>query len=264
MRENRKTRPVSMTPPKAVNDPDFRYTESYNIYWDKIKNLTPEMQGTAYGDHDTEAHRGKWREQFALLKKEDTQKEVKDRLPLHVEVGCNAGHVSLEWAKQNPHQLFIGIDWKFKMIFKFAEKIQKNALRNMIAFRANAERLPQMFAEGEIDFLHMFFPDPWPKAAQMKNRTASAKWLRTIAPLIHHDGLFHLKTDHAGYFEFILEEVAKVTDIFETVEMTKDLHAGNPNARLLQIPEVTLFERLFIKDGLPIHSIKLRPIQKAI
>jgi len=41
--------------------------------------------------------------------------------------------------------------------------------------------------------------------------------------------------------------------------MTRDLHAGNPDAKKLTTPEVTLFEPLFIKDGLPIHSIRLRP-----
>jgi len=250
MRENRKSRPVSTIIPKAVHHPEFRYSESHNPYWAKVKHPPEGMQGLVYGDHDTEAHRGKWREQFKL--------QTQARLPLHVEIGCNAGHVSLEWAKRNPNQLYLGIDWKFKMIFKFAEKIEKNELKNLIALRANAERLPFMFAEEEIDFLHMFFPDPWPKKAQMKNRTADADWLRTVSPLLHRDGIFHLKTDHAGYFEFILDELTKVSDLFETVEMTKDLHASNPEAHLLKIPEVTLFERLFIKDGLPIHSIKLR------
>jgi tRNA (guanine-N7-)-methyltransferase len=238
---------------RAVTSPEFQYSASYNPYWEKIKNPIPGMEGLAYGDHDTEAHRGKWREQFKATK------DLPNRPRLHVEIGCNAGHVSLEWAKQNPNELFIGIDYKFKVIYWFAEKIFKNELKNAIAFRANAERLTFMFAEKEIDQLHMFFPDPWPKKAQMKNRTASAEWLRTIAPLLSADGIFHLKTDHAGYFEFILEELTKVTDIFEVIETTKDLHAGNPNAHLLKIPQVTLFERLFIKDGLPIHSVKLKP-----
>lgn len=268
MTESRKSPSVPITPSTTVESvppgsnqysltsPDFRYSSSYNIYWEKIKNAPPEMQGIAYGDHDTEKHRGQWREQFRLAAETS---DVKQRL-LHVEIGCNAGHVTLEWAKRNPDELYIGIDWKFKIIYWFAEKIVKNKLKNCLTFRANAERLPFMFAAGEINFLHMFFPDPWPKKAQMKNRTANSTWLRSIAPLLSHDGIFHLKTDHAEYFEFILEELQAVTDIFEIIEMTKDLHAGDPNAKNLTIPEVTLFERLFIKDGLPIHSVKLRRV----
>ena len=215
------------------------------------------MQGLAYNDHATETHRGQWRGHFLI----SPTLESSSKIPLHVEIGCNAGHVVLEWAKQNPKQLYIGIDWKFKQIYRLAEKAQKNQLKNLMAFRANADRLNFMFGPGEIDFLHMFFPDPWQKSAQKKNRTANTTWLRSIAPLISSTGYFHLKTDHAEYFEFILENLAELKDVFEVIEMTKDLHANHPNPTSLKIPEVTLFERLFIKDGLPIHSVKVRPIR---
>jgi tRNA (guanine-N7-)-methyltransferase len=239
---------------RSVSSPEFRYAPSKNIYWEKLKNLPAELSGLAYTDHDTEAHRGNWRNHFPV----SGSKASVSGIPLHVEIGCNAGHVCLEWARQNPNALYIGIDWKFKQIYRLAEKSQKFEVRNLLAFRANADRLPFMFTEGEIDFLHMFFPDPWPKKAQKKNRTADREWLLSVAPLLSKTGVFHLKTDHAEYFEFILENLHSLSDTFEIIEMTRDLHQGNPNAKLLTIPAVTLFERLFIKDGLPIHSVKVR------
>ena len=250
---------------RSVISPDFKYAVSNNIYWSKLHCLKPEMEGLAYADHQTEAFRGIWRSKFkASFAPEMAANEKDSSRTLHVEIGCNAGHVVLEWAKQNPDQLYVGIDWKFKQVYRLAEKIQKNDLKNLLAFRANADRLPFMFSEGEIDFLYMFFPDPWPKKAQMKNRTANAAWLKSIAPLLNTKtsgkGVFHLKTDHAEFFEFILAELKSLTDTYEILEMTKNLHEANPQAKLLKIPEVTLFERLFIKDGLPIHSVKIRPI----
>jgi tRNA (guanine-N7-)-methyltransferase len=239
---------------RSVSSPEFRYAPSKNIYWEKLKNLPEDLRGLAFTDHDTETHRGSWRKAFRSTQ----QKEMGSETPLHVEIGCNAGHVCLEWAKQNPNALYIGIDWKFKQIYRLAEKSKKFQVGNLLAFRANADRLPFMFEQGEIDYLHMFFPDPWPKKAQKKNRTADREWLLSIAPLISEKGYFHLKTDHAEYFEFILENLNSLSDTYEILEMTRDLHAGNPNAKLLTIPAVTLFERLFIKDGLPIHSVKVR------
>jgi len=239
---------------RSVSSPEFRYAPSKNIYWEKLKKLPEDLKGLAYTDHDTESRNGEWRNHFPAT----LGKALPARIPLHVEVGCNAGHVCLEWARQNPNALYIGIDWKFKQIYRLAEKSSKFQVRNLLAFRANADRLPFMFAQGEIDFLHMFFPDPWPKKAQKKNRTADRDWLLSIAPLLSDQGVFHLKTDHAEYFEFILENLNSLSDTFEILEMTRDLHAGNPNAKALTIPTVTLFERLFIKDGLPIHSVKVR------
>src|SRR3712207_3062827 len=92
--------------------PDFHYPESRNPYWAKLKAV----EGGVYSDNRTEAYRGHWREKFP-----DTARAGGDRL-LHLELGCNAGHVSLEWAARNPKDAFIGIDWKFKMIFKGLEK----------------------------------------------------------------------------------------------------------------------------------------------
>jgi tRNA (guanine-N7-)-methyltransferase len=247
---------------RSVISPEFKYAVSNNIYWSKLHQLPPEMEGLAYPDHQTEAFRGSWRSQFKTANADANSKQI-EREKLHVEIGCNAGHVVLEWAKQNANALYVGIDWKFKQVYRLAEKIQKNDLKNILAFRANAERLPFMFAAGEIDFLHMFFPDPWPKKAQMKNRTANAAWLKSVAPLLSTGGIFHLKTDHAEYFEFILSELETLKDTYEVLELTKNLHAGNPLARQLTIPTVTLFERLFIKDGLPIHSVKIRPLHSA-
>ena len=250
------TRP-STGRPIGVSEPEFKYAPSKNIYWEKLHHLPAGMEGLAFSDQDTELHPGNWSKHFHHFDATPPLPHV----PLHVEIGCNAGHVVLEWAKQNPNQLYIGLDWKFKQVYRLAEKIQKNHLKNLLGFRANADRLPFMFAPGEIDFLHMFFPDPWPKKAQKKNRTANTTWLRSIAPLLSANGIFHLKTDHAEYFEFILENLAALADTFEITEMTRDLHAGNSNAHLLKIPEVTLFERLFIKDGLPIHSVKVKRVK---
>ena len=245
---------------RSITSPDFKYAPSKNIYWEKLKHLAPALQGLALTDHDTETHRGSWHRHFLATK--ELPASASGAFPLHVEIGCNTGHVVLEWAKLNPSQLYIGIDYKFKVIHRLAEKAAKFSVKNLLAFRANADRLPYMFGEGEIDFLYMFFPDPWEKKSQRKNRTADAEFLRSIAPLLRRGipgrGVFHLKTDHSDYFDFILQNLKQLTEVYETLEVTRNLHAGHPNPRTLQIPHVTLFERLFIKEGLPIHSVKIR------
>jgi tRNA (guanine-N7-)-methyltransferase len=156
-----------------------------------------------------------------------------------------------------PEAVFIGIDWKFKAIFRGAEKAQKRGLKNVLFFRAHGERLPYMFQAGEIDRLYLFFPDPWPKKAHWKNRFITAETLRDLSKAVKHGGIFHIKTDHPDYFEWMLRAVAEVPDLWEVLELSRDLHKNHPEPHKLQIPEVTLFERLFIKDQIPIQSLKL-------
>jgi tRNA (guanine-N7-)-methyltransferase len=230
-----------------VSHPDFRYSESKNPYWTKLKTF----QGRVFSDNETETHRGHWRDLFPKTPRE-----------LHVEVGCNAGHVTLEWAAENAENGYIGIDWKFKPIFWGMEKAARRKIDNLLLFRAHAERLPFMFGPQEIDRLYLFFPDPWPRKKQWKNRSLNSQALIRIAPLMKKGGIFHIKTDHAGYFEWMLEhlEIAlkEAGPIWEVVEKSHDLHADHPDPKSLKIPAVTLFEKLFIKDGIKINSLKLR------
>lgn len=245
------TQEVSARSRLPIQHPDYRYPGSKNPYAGKSRVF----EGTLFLDNDTETHRGSWRRQFpaAVHDSEAGQRE------LHVELGCNGGHVTLEWAARNPSARYIGVDWKFKQIYLGMEKAAKRGIRNLMFFRANLERLNYMFGEGEVDRLYLYFPDPWPKKSQWKNRSVNANSLRAWASIVKPGtGIFHIKTDHAGYFDWMLEALQPNLHVWEVVEQTRDLHAGNPEAAKLKIPDVTLFEGLFIKDGLPIHSLKLR------
>jgi tRNA (guanine-N7-)-methyltransferase len=236
-----------------IQHPEYQYPASKNPYWNQLN----EIKGRVFSDNETEIHRGQWRSQFS------DQIQNPNR-PLHVEIGCNGGHVISEWAKAHPENAYIGIDWKFKQIYKGAEKAAKAKAKNLIFFRAHAERLNYMFGPEEIDYLYLFFPDPWPKKAHWKNRTITAESLKSIAEVMKPTGVFHIKTDHPGYFEWMLNAVDRCKDHWTILEMTRDLHQNHPAPETLRIPEVTLFERLFIRDGIKIQSVKLqkRPLLK--
>jgi tRNA (guanine-N7-)-methyltransferase len=247
-----------------LSHPDYRYSVSRNPYQAKVRGL----EGRVFSDNDSETHRGQWRGQFAdaarasdatkLAAQATNPAPAHERRPLHVEIGCNAGHVVVEWAARDPKTAFIGLDWKFKPIHRAAEKGIKRRIENLMFLRAHADRIQFMFGPGEIDFLALYFPDPWAKKSQLKNRWLTADRLRQVAELVRPGGVFHIKTDHLGYFEWMEEAIRQTADLWEPFEHTRDLHAGHPAPHTLKQPEVTLFESLFIKDGIKINSVKLR------
>ena len=232
-----------------IQHPEYRYPEARNPYSQKLSDF----KGYVYSENETELHCGQWRNQF--LNSNQNQKTE-----LCVEIGCNTGHVTRAWAEQNPDKLFIGIDWKFKIIHKGAEKAKKLGLKNLIFLRANVERIQYMFAENEIDRLCLYFPDPWPKKSQWKNRFLKASTLQDCARILKVGGIFHIKTDHAGYFEWMESAVQETKNLWQIEHRTTDLHASHPSPDKLEIPDVTLFEKLFIKDKIPIKSLTLRKI----
>lgn len=111
-----------------VDHPEFRYPPSKNPYQDKLKALREQGITSALTCDETETLQGKWRHYLGLPEEAE----------LHVEIGCNGGHVILEWAKQQPQKAFVGVDWKFKQIFRAHEKAQKKNLRNITFLRAHA------------------------------------------------------------------------------------------------------------------------------
>lgn len=163
----------------------------------------------------------------------------------------------LQWAARDPKSMYVGVDWKLKQVYRGAEKAEKHRIQNAFFARAFAERIHFMFGPAEVDHLYLFFPDPWPKKSQLKNRIFQPAWLARCAEIVRSGGTFWIKTDHAGYAEHMREVIETGTDAWTLTEESHDLHAGNPRAHELKIPEVTLFERLFIKDGIPIHSYRL-------
>lgn len=236
-----------------LQHPDYRYPESRNLYSGRLR----ELAGIIYSDNQTEIHQGHWREHFPDTASAAPRANENSRRALHVEIGCNGGHVVLKWATRDPAGAYIGIDWKFKQIFRGAEKAAKQGLKNIVFFRAHADRIGYMFEENEVDHLYLYFPDPWPRKSQWKNRFVTARNLKALARVTRPGGTFRIKTDHAGYFDWMEREVSLVGELWNVTARSTDIHEGNPNARLLDIPEVTLFEKIFIREGIRIHGLDL-------
>lgn len=214
-----------------------------NPYSEKLKNLA----GIVYCDRDTELHAGNWRFVFRKSSPE-----------LHVEIGCNAGHVLLGWAQRNPHRSYIGIDWKFKPIFRGAKKAMQLQLDNVFFFRAHAERIPFMFGKSEIDCIYLFFPDPWPKKSQQKHRFLTTDRLLDLASVVKPNGLIHIKTDHQDYFDWIKKAALETGNLWTIEHQTEDLYENDPHPEFLEIPDVTLFEKIYIHSKIPIRNLILR------
>ncbi|MEK6704359.1 MAG: tRNA (guanosine(46)-N7)-methyltransferase TrmB [Bdellovibrionota bacterium] len=245
-----------------LTDTGYRYPISRNTYFPKLLELARQPIGfnkasQVYLDNGAELMRGHWREIFS--DQHTPGPSAHDR-ELHVEIGCNAGHVIVELAKRNPDKLYIGIECKHKAVYRCAQKAAKSGLRNIAFIRGNAFRIKHIFAEAEVDSLSIFFPDPWPRRSQRMNRLISARWLDQVGELLKPSGMLHIKTDHADYFDWIEKEFKKSyleNRAWVNAERSTDLYANHPSPQSLDIPDVTLFEKLFIAEGKPIFNLNV-------
>ena len=71
-----------------------------------------------------------------------------------------------------------------------------------------------MFADGSLDGIRVYFPDPWPKARHNKRRIIQSGPLNLFAKKLKPGGVLHVATDHADYAEWI-NELVEVEPLLE-------------------------------------------------
>jgi len=128
---------------------------------------------------------------------------------LVLEIGCGHGHFLTEYAEANPEKFFLGIDLKAKRIRKGESKSHKRQLENLLFMKAEGFECLQSLPDGLLlEQVFILFPDPWPKKRHFKNRLMQAPFLSALAPLMAPEGLLCFRTDHAGYFEWTMQQIA--------------------------------------------------------
>ena len=231
---------------KTIDDnfcyrPDFKYTHD-NPYHDKLEVF----DSFVLRDEAAETNVGKWKAMFANEK------------PIEVEIGTGYGEFMMEYCQKNPDVNFIGLDHRFKRSFSVAKKLDKLEHKNFRYLRARGERLEFMFDESEVQSVFYFFPDPWPKTRHHKKRLFQKPFLNACHKVLKPGGTLFVKTDHDGYFEWMLEQL-KGDDRFEVLLQSRDLRKEYPEHFLSQFS--TKFEKIFLSQGTLIKSIVLKNLK---
>jgi tRNA (guanine-N7-)-methyltransferase len=112
---------------------------------------------------------------------------------------------------------------------------------NLRFIHANARHLSEIFAEGELDAIHINFPDPWRnKTGWFKRRLTHRAFLETYKTLLAPNGKIHFKTDDEHLYKFSLTEFSATDFILGDYEPQN-------------IP--TNYENRFITLGKQIHRL---------
>jgi tRNA (guanine-N7-)-methyltransferase len=221
---------------------DFKYTHD-NPYHDKLGSF----DHFVLRDEEAESNVAKWNEHI-----------FQNQKPVEIEIGTGYGEFMLEYCQKNPEVNFIGLDHRFKRSFALAKKLDKIEIKNFRYLRARGERLEFMFAESEVQSVFYFFPDPWPKTRHNKKRLFQKPFLNACHKVLKPGGTLFIKTDHDGYFEWMLDHL-KDEKRFEIVMQSRDLRKEYPEHFLAQF--TTKFEKIFLAQGTLIKSIELRNIK---
>jgi tRNA (guanine-N7-)-methyltransferase len=109
--------------------------------------------------------------------------------------------------------------------------------------------LHELVPRESISVLHIYFPDPWPKARHHKRRLVQEKFVPVIRRVLTPRGRVQIVTDHKGYWEENIEPVIRAASGFEVVDYNRPGSAGEGEF------VGTNFERKYAREGRPFYAI---------
>jgi tRNA (guanine-N7-)-methyltransferase len=122
-----------------------------------------------------------------------------------LEMGFGDGTSLLEMAQASPDTQFIGIEVYRSGVGNLLNKITRAEVRNLRVIMADAEEvIEQYFADGSLDTIQIFFPDPWHKKRHHKRRLLDADFVDILVCKLKLGGVLHAATDWADYADQIL------------------------------------------------------------
>jgi len=126
--------------------------------------------------------------------------------PKILEIGFGMGETTAAIAISNPEKDYLAIEVHTPGVGCLLNQIQTLELTNLRIIQHDAvEVLQYMLASDCLDGIHIFFPDPWPKAKHQKRRLIQATLVNRLCSHLKLGGYIHAATDWEDYAVQILE-----------------------------------------------------------
>ena len=126
--------------------------------------------------------------------------------PLQLEIGCGMGDAVIAMAAARPECDFLAVDVHTPGLGNVLRLAERAGLTNVRAAAGDAlDLLRSQIPSDALDAVHIYFPDPWPKARHHKRRIVRPDVIALVADRLRTGGPLYCATDWAEYAEEMLE-----------------------------------------------------------
>ncbi len=161
--------------------------------------------------------------------------------PKVLEIGFGMGDSTAAIAAANPDIDYLGIEVHGPGVGNLLRLIGASDLKNVRLIQHDAvEVLNNMIADGSLEGVHIFFPDPWHKKRHHKRRLIQGPFVNMLCSKLKAGAYLHVATDWQEYAEWVLE----VLNAEPLLQNTAADYAPRPDYRPL-----TKFEKRGINLG---------------
>ncbi|MBW7901309.1 MAG: tRNA (guanosine(46)-N7)-methyltransferase TrmB [Rhodocyclaceae bacterium] len=170
--------------------------------------------------------------------------------PKFLEIGCGMGETTAAIAAAHPENDYLGLEVHAPGVGSLCKLIAEGSLTNLRVCRHDAvEVLRDMIGDGTLAGVHVFFPDPWPKARHHKRRLIQPPLVAALAAKLQPGGYLHCATDWENY----AEQMLAVLSAEPALANTADGYAPRPEHRPL-----TKFEQRGLRLGHGVWDLVFR------
>lgn len=164
--------------------------------------------------------------------------------PIFLEIGFGMGETTAAIAKAHPENDYLAIEVHTPGVGSLLKQIEEFGLKNIRIIQQDVvEALLHLLSPECLDGVHIFFPDPWPKARHHKRRLIQREFITLLCRHLKQGGYIHAATDWQDYAEQILEVLSGEPLLANVVTD----YASRPEYR-----PVTKFEQRGLRLG---HSV---------
>lgn len=188
------------------------------------------------------------REEDAIKKIGNWEKEFANSNPIEVEIGMGKGKFIYEKAKLNPGINYIGIEKYDSIVAKAIEKMGPG-LNNLKIVRMDALNINKVFSN-EVSMIYLNFSDPWPKSRHSNRRLTSKMFLEKYDSIFRGTKTICQKTDNRNLFEYSIVSLSENGYVIK--EISLDLHSDLKEEDIVS----TEYEVKFTSKGNKIYYLK--------
>lgn len=173
--------------------------------------------------------------------------------PKIFEIGCGMGETSYAISAANPQNDYLGLEVHTPGVGSLCKLVAEGGISNQRICQHDAvEVLRDMIGPETLSGVHIFFPDPWPKARHHKRRLIQPPLVATLVSKLKPGGYIHCATDWENYAEQMLEVLSAEPGLQNTAD-TAEGYAPRPDYRPL-----TKFEQRGLRLGHGVWDLVFR------
>ncbi len=164
--------------------------------------------------------------------------------PVVLEIGFGMGDATARIAQARPDINFLGVEVFAAGVGALCKRIDEMHLANLRIVQHDAvEVVRDMLVPDSLAGIHVYFPDPWPKARHHKRRLIQPPFVHLLASRLAPGAYLHCATDWQHYAEQMREVLSAEPQLRNLHATTAEGWAPAPSNPLVERPTTKFHAR---------------------